>query len=119
MKGGEANAAELLRLVEHELANEVLPQLSGDLRYRARLILNAVKIATAELQADRDLSTAIKDALGPLTASAIDAPDTSGKGAADQVQALQQMLRQGELDADPQLFEALVCIAEARCKLVP
>ena len=119
MRGGEANAAALLRLVEHELTNEVLPQLSGDLRYRARLILNAVKIAAAEMQADQDLETAYEAALSPLSGLASDAPDTSGKGAADQLQALQQMLRQGELDADRRLFEALVSIAEARCKLVP
>lgn len=119
MRGGEANAAELMRFVEHELANEVLPQLSGDLRYRARLILNAVTIAAAEVQADQDLETVCKAALAPLSGLAADAPNAGGAGVAQRLQTLQQMLRQGELDADPQLFEALVSIAEARCKLVP
>ena len=119
MKGGEANAAELLRLVEHELASEVLPQLSGDLRYRARLILNALKIAAAEMQTNQDPETVSKAALVSLSGLTSDAPDSGGKGAPNQLRALQQMLRQGQLDADPRLFEALVSIAEARCKLVP
>ena len=119
MKGGEANAVALLRLVEHELASEVLPQLSGDLRYRARLILNAVKIAAAEIQADQSLETVYDAALASLSGLMAATPNTSGEGTADQLQALRQRLRQGELDADPQLFEALVSIAEARCRLVP
>ena len=115
MKGGEADAVRLLSLAEKEIAAEILPGLSADARYRMRLVLNALKIAGAELRDGGDLNT--------ITLAQLQTVETAPQGdGAETLGAmklrLQVLLRQGEFDGNQALHRALVIIAEERGRLI-
>lgn len=114
MKGGEADAARLLSLAQREIAEAILPGLSDDARYRMRLVLNALKIAAAELRDDGDCQGTMLAALAALEAAPVDGGAATLETLTEGLQAL---LRQGALDGDEALHRALVIIAEARCRL--
>ena len=59
-RGGEPDGVRLLTLARRELLDNLLPLLEGDVRYRARLIANAMKIAACELQSGVEVQ-----AIGP------------------------------------------------------
>ena len=119
-RGGEPGAARLLDLARAELLNDLLPQLQGDARYRARLIANALKIAGHELEsaaADqaetaRDLAAFAAAALPEQGAAAERAPETDPE--ADPETALRDALRGGALDADAAFHALLVRLTERR-----
>lgn len=118
MKGGEVDAERLLQLAVQEISQEILPELSGDARYRTRLVLNALKIANAEL---RDLGglEAVKGAqYESVLPSMPEDQGTREDRLAMVERSLQTALRQGEYDGDAALHQSLLVIAEARCCLV-
>jgi hypothetical protein len=100
-RGGEPDAARLLDLARAELLNEILPNLDGDARYRARLIANALKIAAHELESG---------AAG-AAATARDLAALSGTGSPA---SLREALRAGTLDGDPDLHALLVRLTDRR-----
>ena len=104
MSNGQPDGARLLGLAREELLNDILPQLDGNARYRARLIANALKIAALELAQGSDPG----DAAAPALA---DAGLPSGT-------SLRDALRQGGLDGDERLYEILVAQTTARRRLL-
>ena len=108
-RGGEPDAARLLELARAELLNEILPNLEGDARYRARLIANALKIARHEMAQDgaaeeAELQRRLAEAAAPTLAPSYLPPDTS----------LRDALRAGALDGDPDLHALLVRLTDRR-----
>lgn len=108
-RGGEPDASRLLELARAELLNELLPQLEGSSRYRARLIANALQIARRDLEAAGDEEEA--GLLRKLTEVAAPALARSGLPAGT---ALRDALRQGALDGDRQVYDLLVRVTGIR-----
>lgn len=118
MKGGEVDAQRLIHLAVQEIANEILPEISGDARYRTRLVLNALKIASAELRDGGGLETLKRSAYANLLPSAsADRQDPPALLALIE-KGLQSALRAGDRDGDAALYRSLLIVAEARRKLV-
>jgi hypothetical protein len=115
-RGGEPDAARLLALARAELLNEILPNLEGEARYRARLIANALKIAAHELAAGAaDQAQAARElaAFAATLASAALPPEVA-TGAAAAGPALRDALRAGALDGDAAFHALLVRLTERR-----
>lgn len=112
MSDREADIARLLALAGQEITESVMPQLTGDARYRIRLVINALKLAGA--------SIADAGELGRLRLAELrSVMPTEPTLDLDALEArLQKSLRAGDLDADDALYQALVIIAEARELLV-
>ena len=118
MRGGEPDAQRLLQLAAREIAEAILPDLTGDARYRLRLVLNALKTAVAELRDGPGLEAVRRSQLTALmtlseqqgTQEPVD-PEALERG-------FQAALRRGDHDGDAALYESLVIIAEGRAKLV-
>lgn len=112
-RGGEPDAARLLALARAELLNELLPQLDGISRYRARLIANALQIARRELEAGGDeveavLLRKLTEVAAPTLAPSYLPPDTS----------LRDALRHGALDGNRQFYDLLVRLSAVRGRLI-
>jgi len=119
MSGGEADGARLLNLARHELLEEVLPQLSGDARYRARLIANAMKIAGQELTAGRDQTEDTERLLRGFAELAIaDTPDTTTDGVLPTQKAIGAALRAGTLDGNSAFYDLLASLNERRLAML-
>ena len=118
MKGGEVDAKRLIHLAVKEITDEILPEISGDARYRARLVLNALKVAGAELRDGGGLE-ALKRAeyANLLPALPADRQDPAALLALIE-KDLQAALRAGERDGDAALYQSLLIVAEARRGLV-
>jgi hypothetical protein len=96
MSGGEPDARRLLALARQEILQEILPQVSGEARYRLRLVVNALKIAGQELEA-----------AGPGTSHGEDSPGAEPG-------ALCAALRRGDLDGDATVYRLLLDITHSR-----
>lgn len=118
MRGGEPDAQRLLQLAVQEISEAVLPDLSGDARYRLRLVLNAIKTATAELRDGPGLEAVRRSQLTALLA--LSEPTKAAELVDPEAleQYFQAALRRGDHDGDPALYESLVIIAEARAGMV-
>lgn len=104
-RGGEADAVRLLELARREVLESLVPALDGDVRYRARLVANALKIAVAALREQA------REAAGePVAARDLEA-FTAGKLAGE---GLNAAIRAGRFDGDPALYGLLVRLAAAR-----
>lgn len=108
MRGREADVARLLSLAGQEITESVMPQLTGDTRYRIRLVLNALRLAGASV-AD---AGKLDDLRFAQLRGAVPAEPTLDLDALEA--RLQTSLRAGDLDAEAALYDALVIIAEAR-----
>ncbi|HIP76913.1 MAG TPA: hypothetical protein EYH07_00400 [Kiloniellaceae bacterium] len=113
MNGGEADGARLLSLARREIEEQILPLLSGDARYSARLVLNALTLAEAELRHDGR-----PDAGGGRRLSELSAFETKADGSERQgvERQIQSEIRQGLRDGDAALHKALLAITEGRLK---
>lgn len=112
MRDRDADIARLLALADREITESVMPQLTGDARYRIRLVINALKLAGASIADAGELGnlrlTQLRGIMPAETTLDLDAIEAR----------LQTSLRAGDLDADEALYQALVIIAEARERLV-
>ncbi len=115
--GGEPDAERLLQLAIQEVAEEILPEIAGDARYRARLVLNALKISLAELRDRGRLQDLKREQLAPLRTP-------SGNQEAAQAvlcelfeREMKDAIRAGRYDGDAALHRALMVIVEDRCRL--
>ena len=113
MHGGEADGAHLLSLARREIEEQILPLLSGDARYSARLVLNALTLAEAELRHDGRAEAETGRRLSELSAFEAKAEGSGFRGFERQIQS---EIRQGLRDGDGALHEALLAITEARLK---
>ena len=119
MSGGEADGARLLNLARRELLQEVLPQLSGDARYRARLIANAMKIAAQELVVGAEQDEEVERLLQDFALSAVvEVPDRRPDGAAATQAAICAALRAGTLDGDSALYGLLAGLSDRRLAML-
>lgn len=118
MKAGEVDAERLVQLAVQEIANEILPELSGNARYRTRLVLNALKIAGAELRDGGGLEAIKRAQYTDLRQSSSAEGQGYDKTLASVEKALQSSLRSGASDGDAALHRSLLIIAEARRALV-
>ena len=113
-RGGEADARRLLELARRELLENLLPQLDGAARYRARLIANALKIAAGDVETGAAMDAAARAGLlavaGSLAGGAAAGSDTDTALEA----ALAAAIRAGRLDGDAALFQALSRLTEGR-----
>ncbi|MEQ8357001.1 MAG: DUF6285 domain-containing protein [Kiloniellaceae bacterium] len=114
MSGGEPKGARLLALARQELLEAVLPALSGDARYRARLIANAMKIAVQELESAAAMTEATAVDLAAFAQSAEIPTAAGGDGSADPETALRDALRGGSLDASEDLHNLLAVLNRRR-----
>jgi len=104
-RGGEPDARRLLELARREVLETLLPQLDGEARYRARLVANALKIASRDAEAA--LATAERDEIDrALHAAAGGAGPLPGD--------LTGAIRSGRLDGDAAFFEALSRLTDLR-----
>ena len=113
LRGGEPDGQRLLELARRELLDVLLPQLQGEHRYRARLVANAMKIAARELEGDR--ADGAIAALRRFAAAAL--PETAGTATltdAEIALELAAALRDGRLDAQPELHAVLLRLTEGR-----
>ncbi len=113
MNGGEADGARLLSLARREIEEQVLPLLSGDARYSARLVLNALTLAEAELRHDHRAEAETGRRLSELSTFEAKA---DGSEPQDIERQIQSEIRQGLRDGDAALHEALLAITEGRLK---
>jgi hypothetical protein len=118
-RGGEPGGARLLELARRELLEDLLPQLQGEGRYRARLVANAMKIAARELDAELDGGPADRTAgahrLRGLAAAALPGGvDLAALGEAEVAAALCAALRSGRLDGQRELYDLLVTLTGKR-----
>lgn len=113
MNGGEADGARLLSLARREIEEQVLPLLSGDARYSARLVLNALTLAEAELRQDLRAEAETGRRLLELLAFEAKAEGSEFRGVERQIQS---EIRQGLRDGDAALHEALLAITTGRLK---
>jgi hypothetical protein len=116
MSTGEPDGVRLLELARRELLDNVLPELSGDSRYRARLIANAMKVAARELAVGQGLEG---ESAEELAAFAQGAPlADGGASAARTAAAIRLALRAGHLDGDPALYDLIGRITRRRQALL-
>ena len=113
MTGGEADGARLLSLARREIEEQVLPLLSGDARYSARLVLNALTLAEAELRHDGQPDGEAGRRLSELSTFEAKAEGSESKGIERQIQS---EIRQGLRDGDAALHDALLAITKGRLK---
>lgn len=97
MSGGEADGMRLLQLARRELLEQVLPEISGEARYRVRLIAKAMKIAIQELESGGEPPGEVVAGLAAL----------AGDGGAETPKHLRAALRAGELDGNRDLYDLL------------
>jgi Domain of unknown function (DUF6285) len=97
MSGGEADGARLLRLARQELLEQILPEVSGEARYRVRLVANAMKIAIEELESGGEPPAEVLEGLAAL----------AGDGGAAPPEQLRSALRAGEMDGNRQFYGLL------------
>ena len=116
MSGGEADGVRLLRLARRELLEQILPELSGEAGYRARLIANAMKIAAHELEIGPGLAAETRQQLAAFAAARTEAGEAQGE--ADVRAAIRSALRAGGLDGDPALYELLCGLSEKRRRVL-
>ncbi len=90
----------LLRLAERALRDHVLPDLTGPARYQALMALNALAIATRQVETGAKHRAEALDLLSPFTPA-----ETLAAANAD----LATRIRAGE--ASPELHAALVAVA--------
>ncbi|AIN58212.1 acyl-CoA dehydrogenase [Pseudomonas soli] len=96
----QPNAAQLLDIARQTLLEQVLPELSGELRYPALMIANAMAIAARESRLQGELEVQEHARLGAV----LEAPPATLAGTR---QHLAQTIREGRHDA-PQARRALV-----------
>jgi hypothetical protein len=114
-RGGEPGGARLLELARRELLEDLLPQLQGEGRYRARLVANAMKIAARELDGGPAGRTAGAHRLRGLAAAALPGGmDLAALGEAEVAAALCAALRSGRLDGQRELYDLLVMLTDKR-----
>jgi len=115
-RGGEPDGARLLALARRELLEDVLPQLQGDARYRARLIANAMKIAAAEL-GEGEGAEAAAEGLRRIAAGLRVPGRAEPSTDAEVADALSAALRQGAYDGHQGLYDLLVAATGRRRSL--
>jgi hypothetical protein len=114
-RGGEPGGARLLELARRELLEDLLPQLQGDGRYRARLVANAMRIAARELDGGPAGRPAGTHRLRGLAAAALQGGvDLAALGEAELAAALCAALRSGRLDGQRELYDLLVMLTDKR-----
>ncbi|QXH54531.1 DUF6285 domain-containing protein [Pseudomonas maumuensis] len=96
----QPNAAQLLDIARQTLLEQVLPALSGELRYPALMIANAMAVAARESRLQGELDAQEHARLGAL----LEAPPATLAGTRQQ---LAQAIREGSYDA-PQARRTLV-----------
>ena len=82
------DAAELLGTARETLAGELLPALSGELRYRGLMVANALAIAAREVASGHETIRREIELLRPLAAQAVPPSDA----ASDDVHALRRIV---------------------------
>jgi len=113
--GGEPGGARLLELARRELLEDLLPQLQGEGRYRARLVANAMKIAARELDGRTAGRPAGTHRLRGLAAAALPGGvDLAALGEAELAAALCAALRSGRLDGQRELYDLLITLTDKR-----
>ena len=118
MSGGQPDGVRLLELARSELLQVLLPELSGDASYRARLIANAMKIAACELAAGQASGAERSDGIAEFAGSVLGQARTPGEGAEVAEIAIRDALRTGTLDANAALYELLVEHARRRRQIL-
>ena len=118
MTGGDPDARRLLQLAAKEISEAILPDLSGDARYRLRLVLNALKTASAELRDGPTLEAVRRSQLTALSRLSEQQETKEPVSPEALERRFQAALRRGDHDGDAALYEALAIIAEGRAKLV-
>ena len=116
-RGGEPGGARLLELARRELLEVILPQLQGDVRYRARLVANAMKIAARELGEGDAVEAATAAAEGLRRIAAATAPGAAPGGLptdSEVAEALCEALRDGRLDGHRELYDLIVRVTGSR-----
>jgi hypothetical protein len=114
-RGGEPDGARLLELARRELLENLLPQLQGEGRYRARLVANAMKIAARELDCGPAGRPADAHRLRGLAAAALPGGvDLAALGEAEVAAALCAALRSGRMDGQRELHDLLVTLTDKR-----
>ena len=98
MRGGEPDAQRLLQLAAREIAEAILPDLTGDARYRLQAVRRSQLTALMTLSEQQGTQE-------PVDPEALE-------------RRFQAALRRGDHDGDAALYESLVIIAEGRAKLV-
>lgn len=113
--GGEAGGARLLLLARRELLDNVLPNLEGEPRYRARLIANAMHIAAREIEGGAESATASAADLQAFTTDVLGMPAETLEAARA---SLRDALREGRLDGNAELFRLLEEVTRRRRDLL-
>ena len=106
------DATELLATARETLAGELLPALSGELRYRGLMVANALAIAAREVARGRDAIRREIELLRPLAAQAVPPSDPGS----DDVHALRRTvaaaIRAGRFDDDTHAKALLAALEE-------
>jgi len=104
--------AELLATARETLVDELLPALSGELRYRGLMVANALAIAAREVARGRDAIRREIELLRPLAAQAVPPSDPGS----DDVHALRRTvaaaIRAGRFDDDTHAKALLAALEE-------
>ncbi|HSU44143.1 MAG TPA: DUF6285 domain-containing protein [Casimicrobiaceae bacterium] len=105
-------AAELLATARETLVDELLPALSGELRYRGLMVANALAIAAREVASGRDATRREIELLRPLAAQAVPPSDPGS----DDLHALRRIvaaaIREGRFDDDAHAAALLAALDE-------
>jgi hypothetical protein len=106
------DAAALLATARETLASELLPALSGELRYRGLMVANALAIAAREMASGHDAIRREIELLRPLAAQPVPPSDAGS----DDVQALRRRvaaaIRDGRFDDDVHAKTLLAALDE-------
>lgn len=112
---GEPTGARLLELARRELLEDLLPQLQGEARYRARLVANAMKIAGQELEGGPAERAETAYRLRGLAAAALPGGvDVTAMADSEIAATLCAALRAGRLDGQRELYDLLVRLTGER-----
>lgn len=120
----EPEGAHLLKLARQALLDQLLPELSDDTRYTARLVANAMAIAARELQSGDSDGRAERDALETLFGEYREETKSleSTESLSESLQRLRWRLaaeiRSGGLDGNAEVHSHLNAVATARLKIV-
>lgn len=116
-RGGEPDATRLLELARRELLETLLPQLDGDARYRARLVVNAMKIAglTGATEAEAETAHRLRGAAAAVLPGGTELAALSDSEVAA---ALCTALRSGRLDGQREFHALLERLTENRISLI-